>query len=167
MRNLIMILPAQPVPMSANTTAVFPAALARVLGRLPVLPASIAFSGALNRLAWPSLKDLDWDALKGRRFCVHVKDAGVKTYFSVTAQGFAPQVTARAEVTFTATARDFLRLALRQEDPDTLFFNRHLLIEGNTDLGLTVKNMLDGVALEDILAAMPGPIRSLVQRLQD
>ena len=39
----------------------------------------------------------------------------------------------------------FLQLVARQEDPDTLFFNRELLIEGDTELGLVVKNMLDAV----------------------
>ena len=33
----------------------------------------------------------------------------------------------------------------RQEDPDTLFFNRSLAIEGDTELGLRVKNMLDAL----------------------
>lgn len=39
----------------------------------------------------------------------------------------------------------FLQLAARQEDPDTLFFNRTLSIEGDTELGLIVKNMLDAM----------------------
>ena len=39
----------------------------------------------------------------------------------------------------------FLQLVARQEDPDTLFFNRELSIEGDTELGLIVKNMLDAV----------------------
>ena len=34
---------------------------------------------------------------------------------------------------------------LREEDPDTLFFNRKLVIEGDTELGLVVKNLLDSV----------------------
>lgn len=38
-------------------------------------------------------------------------------------------------------------LAQRQEDPDTLFFNRRLSMEGDTELGLVVKNTLDGLEL--------------------
>ena len=37
------------------------------------------------------------------------------------------------------------RLMLREEDPDTLFFSRRLRIEGDTELGLIVKNLLDSV----------------------
>ena len=44
-------------------------------------------------------------------------------------------------------ARCFLRLAQRQEDPDTLFFSRRLSIEGDTELGLVVKNALDALEL--------------------
>jgi predicted lipid carrier protein YhbT len=36
-------------------------------------------------------------------------------------------------------------LARRQEDPDTLFFSRRLSMEGDTELGLLVKNTLDAI----------------------
>ena len=41
--------------------------------------------------------------------------------------------------------REFLLRASRQEDPDTLFFRRRLMIEGDTDLGLGIKNLLDSL----------------------
>jgi len=40
---------------------------------------------------------------------------------------------------------DFWRLASRSEDPDTLFFQRRLTIEGETETGLMIKNLLDGL----------------------
>ena len=40
---------------------------------------------------------------------------------------------------------DFWRLANRSEDPDTLFFQRRLTIEGDTETGLMLKNLLDGL----------------------
>jgi predicted lipid carrier protein YhbT len=40
-----------------------------------------------------------------------------------------------------------MRLAQRQEDPDTLFFNRRLSMEGDTELGLVVKNAIDALEL--------------------
>ncbi len=68
---------------------------------------------------------------------------------------FAPQLTldaiglrpafGRADVTIRAEARDYLALALRREDPDTLFFTRRLVIEGDTALGLEIKNALDAL----------------------
>jgi predicted lipid carrier protein YhbT len=60
----------------------------------------------------------------------------------------------------SATTRDYLALALREEDPDTLFFSRRLLMEGDTDLGLLVKNTLDAVDWDSVstrLAALKLP----------
>ena len=54
------------------------------------------------------------------------------------------------------SAYDFLLLAIRREDPDTLFFNRRLRLGGNTELGLYLKNFLD--ALE--------PDQSLIKHLE-
>ena len=51
------------------------------------------------------------------------------------------------DLTISASARDFLALARREEDPDTLFFSRRLSMEGDTELGLMVKNTLDALEL--------------------
>ncbi|MNT73963.1 SCP-2 sterol transfer family protein [compost metagenome] len=53
--------------------------------------------------------------------------------------------TAKADVTIRGNWREFLLLASRQEDPDTLFFRRRLVIEGDTELGLTLKNLIDSL----------------------
>jgi O2-independent ubiquinone biosynthesis accessory factor UbiT len=50
-----------------------------------------------------------------------------------------------ADVTVRASLRDYAALALRSEDPDTLFFTRRLVIEGDTELGLALKNALDAL----------------------
>lgn len=139
-----------------------PTIIPRVLERLPHLPVSAALAAGLNLAAWPALRELDWQVLRGRRFCVHVRDLGLRAYFSVGPEGFAAQVNELADVTFTATAEDFARLALRMEDPDTLFFNRRLAIEGNTDLGLTAKNLLDGLELDQVARAMPAGLGHLL-----
>ena len=45
---------------------------------------------------------------------------------------------------------DFLLLAARKEDSDTLFFQRRLKIEGDTDMGLEIKNFLDAIETESL-----------------
>lgn len=144
----------------------FPQPLARILRRLPTLPASASLVALLNLAAWKSLRELDWAPLYGKRFCVHVRDTGIRAYFSVNRRGFIAEVNSQADVTFTATAEDFARLALRVDDPDTLFFNRRLLIEGNTDLGLMVKNMLDAVELETVLQHLPAAMSRWLAKLR-
>ena len=49
----------------------------------------------------------------------------------------------RWDLWITGGMRDFLRLATRLEDADTLFFQRRLKMEGDTELGLYLKNFLD------------------------
>lgn len=69
--------------------------------------------------------------------------------------GFGPQLTLDAiglrpafgapDVTMRASVGDYFALALRREDPDTLFFTRRLVLEGDTALGLEIKNALDAL----------------------
>ena len=49
------------------------------------------------------------------------------------------------DLRLAANGIDFMRMMMREEDPDTLFFNRKLQIEGDTELGLITKNLLDSV----------------------
>ena len=44
---------------------------------------------------------------------------------------------------------DFMLLVSREEDADAMFFKRRLKMEGDTELGLYIKNFLDGLDLED------------------
>jgi len=54
------------------------------------------------------------------------------------------------DVSFSATGDDLLLIAGRKQDPDTLFFQRRLKIEGDTELGLEVKNLIDAIELEQL-----------------
>lgn len=143
-----------------------PTALPRLIAHLPMAPISYALSLGLNRIAWRGLQGLDWTPMHGRTFAIRILDLGVSAGFCVGPSGFAAAKVADAAVTFSASAEDFVRLALRLEDPDTLFFNRRLRIEGDTDLGLTAKNLLDGVELEALTAQMPAPVRMALNLLR-
>ena len=141
----------------------FPPLLINVVSRLPAAPPSLAFSAAANRLLWPALQTLDWQALVGRRYAICVKDLGLSLRFTVTPRGFAPDGGA-PDLTISASARDFLLLLSRREDPDTLFFSRRLVSEGDTELGLTVKNLLDALDPERVLGRLPTPLAWAARR---
>lgn len=66
------------------------------------------------------------------------------------------------EVTIEGTPEAFLKLLQRRQDPDQLFFRRELLITGDTELGLAVKNLLDSLEWEprDLL---PSPLAGLLR----
>jgi predicted lipid carrier protein YhbT len=139
-----------------------PAPLRALLKRLPERPPALALATALNAaLAAGILPREAFDALRGKRLRIELTDAGVGLTLSYGARHFhaargAPDVTVRA------SAADFVRLALRREDPDSLFFSRRLVIEGDTDLGLIVKNTLDAVDWD----RLPAPLRALLRRAQ-
>jgi predicted lipid carrier protein YhbT len=141
----------------------FPQPLTALAARLPATPPSLAFSLLANRLLWPAMQSLDWQPLAGRRYAIRVKDLGLSLRFTVGQRGFAPD-SGTPDLTVSATARDFLLLLARREDPDTLFFSRRLVSEGDTELGLTVKNLLDSLDPEVVLRRLPAPLARAVQR---
>jgi len=130
-----------------------PSIIARIGARLPQWPHAAALSLALNAAARTRLLPRDSLAqLEGRTFLIVVSDAGSRATFTFVNGGFKPLFNFRGtpDITFTATLSVFLRLLAREEDPDTLFFNRELSVEGDTELGLMVKNMLDAVELPNL-----------------
>lgn len=141
-----------------------PTPVSALVSRLPDAPPSLAFTLAANRLLWPGLQTLDWQPLVGRRYAIRVKDIGLSVRFTVTPSGFTPTQGA-PELTISATARDFLLLLGRREDPDTLFFSRRLVSEGDTELGLIVKNLLDALDPECVFSQLPAPLASVARRI--
>ena len=127
-----------------------PILLARVGRILPQWPHAAALALALNAAIKARLLPPDSLAqLEGRSFLVVVNDAGSRAAFTFANGGFRPLFGFRGtpDLTFSANLSAYLRLLAREDDPDTLFFNRELSIEGDTELGLIVKNMLEAVEL--------------------
>jgi O2-independent ubiquinone biosynthesis accessory factor UbiT len=123
-----------------------PAPVRHILSRLPVRPGAWLFAAGLNAALAPNLEADVRDRLLRKRLRLAVLDAGVA--FDVMWQGRAfAAVTAPGEpdVVIGATLHDLGLLATRREDPDTLFFSRRLVMEGDTELGLIVKNTLDAI----------------------
>lgn len=122
-----------------------PAPLAQVVSRLPMAPPSWALVQVLNQMLRRGVLPADMSLLAGRRFEIHVSDAGLRLRFSASSRSFTTAADGAADLRFSARLSDFARMMLREEDPDTLFFQRKLVIEGDTELGLIVKNLLDSV----------------------
>ncbi|MCK2045372.1 MULTISPECIES: SCP2 domain-containing protein [Chromohalobacter] len=97
----------------------------------------------LNRTFAEPLVEGEFDALDGRRITLRVEELDAVLTLGLEA-GRLVLCREAGEATIRGGWREFLCLATRHEDPDALFFQRRLLIEGDTELGLTVKNLLDG-----------------------
>ena len=126
----------------------FPAPLAKLFSVLPQYPHAVLFTGFLNTALSAHIRPQDLQALHGKQICIRMRDTGIEFHFSLTPSAFvARRRTLHLDLTISADARDFLLLGLRQEDADTLFFNRRLTLEGDTELGLFVKNALDALEI--------------------
>ncbi|WP_419536777.1 ubiquinone anaerobic biosynthesis accessory factor UbiT [Endozoicomonas sp.] len=136
---------------------------------LPVklLPATLVnkpLTRAINHIFHTPIEEGDFDFLEDRCLKIHITDIDVSFYISFDGS----QLTATSprrfdvqmhDVEFQGDSKAFLKLASRQEDPDTLFFQRSLMIEGDTELGLGVKNLLDSLELEQL----PIPVQKLAR----
>lgn len=128
-----------------------PSSLAQLLGRLPAYPGSVLFAASLNVSLLPHMPLDVLTLLQGRVLRIQSRDAGLAFDFVYRAgrfHGVAPG--GAIDLTITAGVRDFYLLARRKEDPDTLFFSRRLTMEGDTELGLIVKNTLDSLDLAQL-----------------
>ncbi|HBQ9998711.1 TPA: SCP2 domain-containing protein [Klebsiella pneumoniae] len=119
-------------------------------------------------LSWQfrqALAEGELEFLEGRWLSIHVRDIGLLWYTSVVDGRLvvSQQADADADVSFSADASDLLMIAARKQDPDTLFFQRRLAIEGDTELGLYVKNLMDAIELEQ----MPKALRVMLLQLAD
>ena len=125
-----------------------PRPVGAVLARLPAYPGSMLLVTAIN-LALARHLPADVTALlAGKRLSIRVRDARLAFDFSWDGGRFVPSAPqAEPDLAISANAQDFLLLAQRRQDPDTLFFNRRLVMEGDTELGLVVKNALDALEL--------------------
>jgi predicted lipid carrier protein YhbT len=150
---------AVPEAQTSAVDALF-AALAPLAARLPAFPGSVLLSVAAN-LAFATAAAEALAPLFGKTVRIRVTDAGLNFHFKVSSSGFVACRTAPPAVMISAGARDFLRLARREVDADTLFFDRRLSIEGDTELGLLLKNTLDALDVKSVLGAPPGPLRLL------
>ena len=125
-----------------------PAFVASLGEKLPQWPHALALVAGLNAaLKMKLLPESELTALEDKLFRVRVRDTGGEATYTYRNGLFRPVFRPEREpdLAFAANLSAYLQLLARQEDPDTLFFNRELEITGDTELGLIVKNMLDAV----------------------
>ena len=147
-------------PLPARTVRMqrIPGQMLRPFGLLPFGLPRQTFVLLCNQIFVTARVAGDLDFLEGRVLSIELDDAGIALGLSVRGRRLIGVGSHRTpDVRIRGDAYSFLLLVSRREDPDSLFFRRLLRIEGDTELGLHVKNFLD--AWEP-----PPPIRDL-QRL--
>ncbi|WP_439510275.1 ubiquinone anaerobic biosynthesis accessory factor UbiT [Marinimicrobium koreense] len=132
----------------------------------PLIPEAIrrhTLGIGLNHTFSEALRRGELDFLHSRQARITVPDINLD--FAVTLLGQRLHVSLKPvapDVTFRADTRSLLQIMAGQVDPDTLFFRRKLAIEGDTELGLALKNFLDS---QDPEGLIPPPAYRLITSL--
>jgi predicted lipid carrier protein YhbT len=123
----------------------FPAAL------LPEKIHSHVSARVMTHLFSGEMAEGELDFMQGRTVRIRVDDAKIGFCLSLQGNRFIaiPQQE-QAELTINGTLYDYLLLVSGREDPDTLFFQRHLSMQGDTELGVHLKNFLSGIDMESL-----------------
>ncbi len=90
------------------------------------------------------------DFLEGACAAIQVRDSHVLIPITFDGSRIAIDPARTPDVTISATLPAFLNLMSQNVDPDALFFQRQLSIEGDVELGLHVKNKLDALDMDDL-----------------
>ena len=120
--------------------------LRRIVERLPVQPPSFVLARVLDRVLLPRLPADVRATLGNRTVEVSISDLGVRVRLQLAPGGFrvAPSHSQTA-LRIVAPAKSYLRLLRGEDDADRLFFERALVMEGDTEMGLVLKNTLDAI----------------------
>lgn len=134
--------------------------------RMPLqwVPFGVQKQALEQLLGWmfrQAMEDGELDFLQHRWLQVEVPDLNLSWFVSVQNAQLVVAKQALPDVIFRGNTNELILIAARVEDPDTLFFQRRLTIEGDTELGLYVKNLLDALDMEQ----MPKPLQALLQQL--
>jgi predicted lipid carrier protein YhbT len=125
---------------------------------------------ALNQAFREPLRHDELAFLEGRKVRIRVTDLCLDWLIQVEPGRFSViDCTLEEDVTISGQGPDFVLLATRLADPDTLFFQRRICIEGDTELGLGVKNTMDSIDWDDLplpLAKILRGLGAVVGRLQ-
>lgn len=118
--------------------------LAAIDRQVPVPLKQLLAEAPLNRLFAQAIADGEFDELENRRIRLEasIGQPGITIGFWA---GRLRVIDGPGETTIRGSLAAFRTLAERRQDPDQLFFQRRLVIEGDTELGLAVKNLLDSL----------------------
>ena len=118
----------------------------RVVRVLPTEPPSFVLARMLDRILLPRLPIDARQILSNRTVEIQVTDLGLRMRLQLAASGFrvAPAASS-TDLRILAPVASYLRLIRGEDDADRLFFERALIMEGDTEMGVVLKNTLDAI----------------------
>ncbi|WP_310162118.1 ubiquinone anaerobic biosynthesis accessory factor UbiT [Pseudoxanthomonas japonensis] len=127
--------------------------------RIPVSWQQMALPRLLTQALASSDALQDLQPIVGRHIGINVSDLGLSWVLTLDGERLQSS-DSEPEATVSGSATDLLLLASRMEDADTLFFQRRLMLTGDTELGLLLRNLLDRMPWE----SFPLGLRIMLQR---
>jgi len=135
------------------------------LGSVPAKMQAAALEPLLNHALRELIDNGEFDFLEDRCCAISVRDRKLAWHISFNGQKIQVIPNKEADVTISATVPAFLNLVSQNADPDTLFFQRQLSIEGDVEMGLRVKNMLDALDEDDLPVIWRRALNALKQMI--
>ena len=169
----------QKIPLSvrANIINNIPAILRPTLKVVPFSLQKAALLPALQSVFKEAIEDGDFEFLQDKWLKITITDLNLHWWLSydrdkliMAKPSDVNNEIIKEDVSFSASGDDLILIAGRKQDPDTLFFQRRLKIEGDTELGLEVKNLIDAIDLEQLpstIHTIVDTCATLLQQTQD
>jgi len=131
-----------------------------------LLPSSVhnrLLVATLNKIFKQELKQGELEFLQGKTLSILIEDMRIEYRFTLNNKNLVTTDKNHSpDLILQGTVYNYLLLASRREDTDTLFFNRRLRMQGDTELGLHVKNFLDGMDMDS--HEIPAYFESVLQK---
>ena len=158
----------QKLPFSVRSRALslLPRILKPSLRLLPFRVQKSMLIPALHSVFKEAIADGDFEFLSDKWLKISIIDIDLHWRISFDQDKLimaTPELAIEEDVSFSASGDDLLLIAGRKQDPDTLFFQRRLHIEGDTELGLEVKNLIDAVDVDQL----PSSVHKIINILAD
>lgn len=133
--------------------------------KAPLVAQRKLWLGMLSHCLSEPLQDGDLDCLYNSWLQVKVLDLNISWFFTIEHGALAMQTALPAgfenskHCCVSGGLVDLMCLINRQQDPDALFFQRRLMLTGDTELGLEIRNVLDAIDIDEL----PGKLKRLMQ----
>lgn len=158
MSNLTSLVQLPAFPLFSKETQLslinkLPSILKPALKLVPEKIQSAMLLKLLNTIFNEAIADGDFEFLQKKWLRIAITDLDLNWWLSIESNKLimaSKKLPPKEDVSFMATGDDLLLIAARKQDPDTLFFQRRLKIEGDTELGLEVKNLIDAIDIEQL-----------------
>jgi len=158
-----------PLSIREKSMAAIPKLLKPSLAFVPFKAQKMLLLTALNSIFKEAILEGDFEFLQEKWLKISITDLDLHWWLSFenkTLIMVSDKHNIIEDVSFSATGDDLLLIAGRKQDPDTLFFQRRLKIEGDTELGLEVKNLIDAIEIEQLPALLHKAVDSCASLLQ-